>query len=104
LLAVLFGIILRFGILSSLPDGFTFIAATIVIVNLVLATFNLLPIPPLDGSKIIFSVFPRSLYGLRRFFEQYGMFILIFFIVFVWQYLLPVVSAEFHLITGMLIM
>jgi Zn-dependent protease len=59
------------------------------------------PIPPLDGSKILFSLFPNGMYQIRRSFEQYGTFILIFFIFFLWQFLLPIVSAEFHLLTGL---
>lgn len=100
-IAVFFGIILRFGF-GSLSDSLIYILSTIILINLVLATFNLVPIPPLDGSKILFSLFPNKLYQLRRSFEQYGTVILIFFIFFLWSYLLPIVSFEFHLLTGLI--
>lgn len=101
IIAVFFGLLLRLGILSSLGEGFVFIAIIIVWINLVLATFNLIPIPPLDGSKILFSFLPYSMQNVRNFLEKNGMFILIFFVFFVWQYLIPLVGLEFSFITGM---
>jgi len=48
------------------------------LVNIMLAAFNLLPIPPLDGSKAVFSVLPdRIYYGYLMRYERYGMFVLI---------------------------
>jgi Zn-dependent protease len=99
-LALFFGLLLRFGAFAGFDPAFVTIISTIVFINLVLATFNLVPIPPLDGSKILFSFFPNGLRNIRPFFERYGFFILIFFIFFLWQFMLPVVSHEFTWITG----
>lgn len=41
-----------------------------------LAVFNLLPVPPLDGSKIAFSFLPKQLYWKLMRYERYGMFLL----------------------------
>jgi len=50
---------------------------TTAILSIGLGLFNLLPIPPLDGSKILFSVLPeRAYYTLMRY-ERYGMLILL---------------------------
>jgi len=100
-LALFFGLLLRFGVWATLGAGFVYVATAIVFINLILATFNLIPIPPLDGSKILFSFFPYALQGVRAFMEKYSIFILIFFIFFLWQFILPVVGWEFHLVTGM---
>jgi Zn-dependent protease len=48
-------------------------------INLALAVFNLLPIPPLDGSHILEPFIPEE---YRRMLEQYGFFILIFILIF----------------------
>ena len=99
-LALFFGLLLRFGAFATLDPAFVTIIGTIVFINLILATFNLVPIPPLDGSKIIFSFLPYSWQRVRPFFERYGFIVLLFFIFFLWQFMLPIVSHEFTWITG----
>ena len=48
-----------------------------VIINLVLMVFNLIPIPPLDGSKVLFAFMsPRTAMQVRPVLEQYGILIL----------------------------
>ena len=50
-----------------------------VLINLVLMVFNLIPIPPLDGSKVLFAFLDRRTeYQIRPVLEQYGFYILIF--------------------------
>jgi len=47
-------------------------------INLLLMVFNLIPIPPLDGSKVLYAFLdPRSAYQVRSVLEQYGIFILL---------------------------
>ena len=100
-IALFFGLLVRFGVLAQFGDAFVQIALMITFINLVLATFNLVPIPPLDGSKLLFSVLPYSMQNIRTFFERNQLLILIFFIFFLWSYILPLVSWEFTLITGL---
>ena len=45
-------------------------------INLILAFFNLIPIPPLDGSKILFAILPADLVYRLRPLEQFGFLIL----------------------------
>ncbi|HEY4479504.1 MAG TPA: site-2 protease family protein, partial [Candidatus Paceibacterota bacterium] len=57
ILASLFGLVIRLGMhFSFLSAEFISLASLVVLVNIVLALFNLVPIPPLDGSKIFFSI------------------------------------------------
>lgn len=101
LLAVIFGIIIRLTSGISLSPGFYFITSAIVIVNLALGIFNLVPIPPLDGSKILFSFFPESAFSFIIKYEQYSLILLLVFIVFFSNYLYPILAFLFHLVTGL---
>ena len=101
LVALIFGLALRFmpvgaPVVERIIPIFTFI----VLINIVLAVFNLVPIPPLDGSKILFTFLPYSMRDVRVFLERYGMFILLFFIFFMVDMIFPVISGLFWLITG----
>ena len=49
-------------------------------ISIVLAVFNMMPIPPLDGSKVLFSLLPERLYYNLMRFERYGFILLIIFI------------------------
>lgn len=100
-LALFFGLLLRFHVLNQFGPSFVYIAATIVFINLTLATFNLIPIPPLDGSKILWGFFPNSLSEARAFLERNGLFIMIFFVFFLWQFIAPLVILEFKWVTGL---
>ncbi len=66
------------------------ICAMIIFWNVLLGTFNLMPIPPLDGSKLIFTIFniPEK---VQMFLEQWGFFILIFI-------LFTPIAAPFHIL------
>jgi len=100
-IAIIFGIVIRLTSGFSLPASFYFITSTIVIVNLALGIFNLVPIAPLDGSKILFSFLPQSLKRLILPYEQYSLILLIIFIVFFSNYLFPILSYLFSFITGL---
>ncbi len=101
-LAVLFGLLIRFVPWSNFSFGAGMITAFgfIVWINLLLAVFNLMPIPPLDGSHILFSVLPRKADDIKIFLSQYGMIILLFFIFFLLPVILPIIQFLFRLITG----
>ena len=98
-LALIFGLIVRFGE-AALNPAFASLAVMIVVINIVLMVFNLVPIPPLDGSKLLFALFPSRLSRFRDFFEKQGFILLLLFIFFLWQYLSPVVGLIFRLIVG----
>ncbi|MFH1200928.1 MAG: site-2 protease family protein [bacterium] len=101
LIAIVFGIIIRFSSNMALQPSFYFITSAIVIVNLALAIFNLVPIPPLDGSKILFSFLPESAFSFILAYEQYSLVLLLVFIVFFSDYLYPILSFLFHIVTGL---
>ena len=100
-IAIIFGIIIRLGAHFSLPESFYSVTSIIVITNLALAIFNLVPIPPLDGSKILFTFLPASFSSYVMLFEQYSLILLLIFIVFFSNFLYPILVFLFHLTTGL---
>src|SRR3990167_4696058 len=79
--AIFFGLMIRFLNLPVQTNFFQFISI-IVIYNFSLGIFNLLPIPPLDGSHILFSILQVRSQKVVMFFQQYGLLILIFVLFF----------------------
>ncbi len=99
-IAIVFGTLIRFADVLSLPGPFLQISGMIVLINIILAVFNLIPIPPLDGSKVLFSVLPIKLHYIQEFLERYWIFLIFFLIFFAGNIIFPTVSFIFRLITG----
>lgn len=80
LLAFIFGFLFQllhfYGLLMQHPVLYIMISSS-VFINLILAIFNLVPIPPLDGSKIVGGLIPLQYQRLWEAFERKGMFILL---------------------------
>ena len=102
LIAIIFGIIIRLVSGTALPPGFYFITSAIVVVNLALAIFNLVPIPPLDGSRVLFAALPqtRTTFRVMYFLERWGLVVVLLFVFFGFQFIVPIVSAIFTFLTG----
>ena len=82
LVAAFFGIVYRVivasGATTEFPATLAGLAATIVGINVALALFNLIPIPPLDGSSILFAFLPARFFSVQQFLSRYGFYILLF--------------------------
>lgn len=81
ILAAIFVIPLRFGHVETGSAAYVFLRQ-IVVINILLAAFNMIPIPPLDGSKILTGVLPNFWYPYLAKLEQYGVVVLLVLIFF----------------------
>jgi Zn-dependent protease len=95
LLIVVFTLVYKF--LPQKESIFAIFMLQIVVINIVLMVFNLIPIPPLDGSKVLYSFLPDS-FPIAKF-EMYGPFVLIPVIFLFGSYIFtPVISAILNLL------
>jgi len=94
LLAILFAVIFR------IIGGSIFLE--IIRLNLLLGIFNLIPIPPLDGYKIVLGVLPKETAGRLMVLETYGpIFIIIFLLLFL-QVFSPILSLLLNSLLSLL--
>jgi Zn-dependent protease len=80
-IAIIFGLVIRFLNFPQLAPLMQLLGI-VVFYNFLWGIFNLVPIPPLDGSWILFRFLPQGLEKIKMVLQQYGLFILIFFIFF----------------------
>ncbi len=99
LIALVFGLIIRFAG-DSLSASFISISLYIVVINIVLAVFNLTPLPPLDGSKILFSLLPLRYNWIREMLEAYSIFFFLLLVFFVWRFVEPIIPLILKAIVG----
>jgi len=108
LIAIIFGLILRFSGDLGLSGATLGILVTVVYANLVLAIYNMIPIPPLDGSKVLAALLPMqmrmaykrletSMYALGPF-GLIGVSLIAIYLL--WPFLSRFVSFLFSLIVG----
>lgn len=108
-IAVVFALLIRSADVFSLTDTFVQLASYVVYINILLAFFNLIPIPPLDGSKILMAVLPfraqQQYREMTMWVERYGLFVtfafIFLFINLLWTPFSQLVSTVFQLLTGM---
>ena len=103
LLALIFSVIVRSADALQLSASFVEMSWYVVYINILLAVFNMLPIPPLDGSKILVAVLPFGLQQKYKQFtvtiERYGFFAMFAFIFI----FLQIFSTPFFSFVSMLV-
>lgn len=106
-IAFVVGTLIKLGIITGIITGPSFIANILIFavtINILLAVINMIPIPPLDGSRVLFALLPDSFQGLRDKLEQYAIFgimIAMFVIISMSKYIFAVIGFIFMLFTGM---
>jgi len=99
-IALVFGLALRFFPAIATIPGLPLMFSYIVYINILLAVFNLLPVPPLDGSHILFTFLPPGMENIKIFLSQFGLFILLFIIFFFFRWLVLLINWILSLIVG----
>lgn len=97
-IALFFGLFLRFSPVVNIT--FTGLISLIVYINLVLMIFNLVPLPPLDGSKILAAFLPDNIKAKYLNMERFGFILVILFVMLAGDTIIPVVETLFKLIVG----
>jgi Zn-dependent protease len=104
-LAFVCAIPLRFGDAEMLDGAYGTVLEAIVFYNCILAIFNLIPIPPLDGSNVVYGLLPPQQKYSWRSYQQYGPMILLALLFFGAQFLRVIVFGPalflFGLFTGL---
>lgn len=98
LIAIVFSLLHRLAYLFG--PAFAELTSLVVLINLMLMVFNLVPLPPLDGSKILFAFLPKSAYTIRSFLGQYGFWLLLVFIFFGFRLITPIIFGIYRLLLG----
>lgn len=98
-IALVFGLTLRFFPFLIGPTLYDFFVG-IVFINLILAIFNLFPIPPLDGHWVLVTLLPARYHEFKNFLYRYGIFLFIFFLIFIYPWIFPVIPWLEKLIVG----
>ncbi|MFI5164831.1 MAG: site-2 protease family protein [Bacteroidia bacterium] len=102
--AIVFGIAVRILISNGMgASPLVLLFGFVVLINISLAIFNLIPIPPLDGSKILFSFIPQGRFAFSAAAQKYGLVLIIALFIFLpWiaGIISPVISSLFTLMTG----
>ncbi len=97
--AAFFGLIL--SIMPMFSTAFSGLLALIIYINLILMVFNLIPIPPLDGSKILSAFLPHDLKLKYLSLERFGFIFVILVVWLAFPLILPLVDFLFKLLTGL---
>jgi Zn-dependent protease len=97
-IAIFFGLFLRFFPVFNIT--FYGLIAAIVYINLILAIFNLVPIPPLDGSKILATFLSPDLRERYLRMERAGFILVILFVMLAGGLITPIVDFLFKIIVG----
>ncbi|MCF6276823.1 MAG: site-2 protease family protein [Candidatus Magasanikbacteria bacterium] len=99
-LALVFGLLIRLTPYLSISKSISEFFAIIVYANVLLGVFNMIPIPPLDGSKLLYALLPDSMAHVKETLERYGFFILLIFIFSFSRIVFPIILKTYGLFTN----
>lgn len=88
-------------LIQILPEStFSGLLSIIVLANVLLAVFNCVPIPPLDGSKVLYAFLPASMENIKIALERFGFVLVLIFVFYFSHVINPIVDYLVALFTG----
>ncbi len=88
-------------LIQILPEStFSGLLYIIVLANVLLAVFNCVPIPPLDGSKVLYAFLPASMENFKIALERFGFVLVLIFVFYFSHVINPIVDYFVALFTG----
>ncbi len=86
------------------PQGFTYeLLELFITLNISLFVFNMLPIPPLDGSRVLYAVAPPSVQRVMEKIESFGLLAIIFLLTFLSPVIFPIIDNARQFILNILL-
>ncbi len=105
LFALIFSGILRIlALVGELNPAFILIGVIIVLLNITLALFNLIPVPPLDGHHILFAFIPERFNNIKQLIHRYQFVLLLVVVFFGARFIQPAVLALVNIFLGQEVM
>lgn len=100
-IALFVGLVIRGAAAAGFGTQALFeIASIVVLINIVLALFNAIPLAPLDGFRFLSAVLPWRFAKSMQRLEQYSLPLLVVFVFFGWKFVAPLAFSLFTLFTG----
>lgn len=100
-LAGIAALIFRSGIVTT--NTGSDMVVIFALVNVSLFIFNMIPFPPLDGSRLLYAFAPEPLQNIMRSIEQMGFAAILFFIFFLYQFIGPIIIDLNESLLGLLL-
>ncbi len=88
-LACIGGLVYRSGIVTT--NSWSDFVVIFVLINVALFVFNMIPFPPLDGSRLLYAFAPEPLQRVMRTIESFGLASIFILIFIFWQFIGPVI-------------
>lgn len=100
LMAAFIGIYLRIFPIHGIPGQFLL---QFVLINIAFFIFNMIPFPPLDGSRILYAIVPPSVMDVMDKIERYGLMGVFIFLLLFYKFLSPFMTAAVYGIASFLL-
>lgn len=102
-IASLMGLWMRFFLDAQIGTELYGVLNIFVQVNIGLFVFNMIPFPPLDGSRVLYAFSPKPIQDILEKIEQYGFMGFILFYLLVWRYLSPIFGEAATFVYGLIL-